>query len=139
MAKKKTEAAASTTTTKKLSPAQQKVKDYLDNRAAEDKLFAKTYAKKNKSFDRCWSFIIDEMRKKASNNVAVGTDDEVFGLAVHYYDEDDLAIDKKPSSTVEKTTKSAKVTIPDGTDMPEIPDIDVDFDPNSVDFDFDLF
>ncbi len=63
------------------------IKAYLDKRAQEDSLFAQSYAKEGKSIEECCNFIIQEVKKM---NVAGLADDEVFGLAVHYYDEDDL-------------------------------------------------
>lgn len=41
------------------------IKDYLDQRAKTDKLFAKSYNKKGKSLDECCNYIIGEVQKKA--------------------------------------------------------------------------
>lgn len=51
--------------------------------------------KPNKSLKKMYEYITSEARKKAHNGCAMLSDDEVFGLAAHYYDEDDLDIDKK--------------------------------------------
>lgn len=70
--------------------AKTKIKNYLDERAKNDELFAKAYAKPNKSIDECYKYVLGEARKKGT---AVGmTAEEVFGLAVHYYDEDNIKI-----------------------------------------------
>lgn len=70
--------------------AKTKIKNYLDERAKNDELFAKAYAKPNKSIDECYKYILGEARKKGT---AVGmSHEEVYGLAVHYYDEDDIKI-----------------------------------------------
>lgn len=67
------------------------IKSYLDRRAEQDELFAKTYAKEGKTLDECCNYIIGKARKMAGRgNAVVMTDDEVYGLAVHYYDEDVL-------------------------------------------------
>lgn len=72
---------------KKLNPFQQAIKKYLDERAANDELFAVTYAKENKSIEECCNYVM----KCAKDGGRQGyTDDEVFGWAVHYYDEDDI-------------------------------------------------
>ncbi len=63
------------------------IKAELDRRAAADELFAKSYAKENKSLDECCNFILGQVRKM---NVQGLSDEEVYSLAVHYYDEDDL-------------------------------------------------
>ncbi|SRR5699024_113520 len=66
------------------------IKKYLDQRAVDDKLFAATYAKPGKSVDDCCRYILGEARKRGTE--VVMKDDEVFGLAVHYYDEDNVKI-----------------------------------------------
>ena len=73
------------------------IKAYLDDRAKNDELFAKSYAKENKNIDECFEYVIGEVRKKG--NAVYMTDAEVFGLAVHYYDEDDIKINKLPKGT----------------------------------------
>lgn len=40
------------------------IKEYLDKRASEDELFAKDYAKENKSIKECCRFIMNQARKK---------------------------------------------------------------------------
>lgn len=74
--------------------AQDAIKAYLDNRAATDPLFAASYAKPAKSIDECFRYILGEARKRG--NAVCMTDEEVFGLAVHYYDEDDIKIAPAP-------------------------------------------
>ena len=63
------------------------IKAYLDQRAQSDPLFATSYQKAAKSIDECCNYIVQEVQKMHVNGLA---DDEVFGLAVHYYDEDNL-------------------------------------------------
>ena len=71
------------------------IKAYLDKRAKEDRLFAASYAKPNKSIDECFDYIIGEVRKKGT--MVYMSDEEVFGMAVHYYDEDDIKVSKLPN------------------------------------------
>lgn len=73
------------------------LRQYLDERAKQDEQFAVTYAKENKNLDECVKYIEQEARKKlakGSQCVAV-KDDEVFGWAIHYYDEDDIVVEPK--------------------------------------------
>lgn len=63
------------------------IKAYLDQRAQSDPLFATSYQKEGKNIDECCNYIIQEVQKMKVNGLS---DDEVFGLAIHYYDEDDL-------------------------------------------------
>ena len=63
------------------------IKQYLDKRAAEDELFAVTYKKENKNLDECCNYVMECAKK---GGCAGYSDQEVFGWAVHYYDEDDI-------------------------------------------------
>lgn len=66
---------------------QDTIKAYLDARAQTDELFAISYAKEGKSIEECCNFICQEVKKMKVQGLA---DEEVYSLAVHYYDEDDL-------------------------------------------------
>ena len=72
------------------------IKAYLDKRAQEDVQFAASYAKPNKTIDECFDFIIGEVSKKG--NAVYMSDEEVFGMAVHYYDEDDITVHPLPDN-----------------------------------------
>lgn len=83
---------------KSMNPVKQAIKTYLDNRAKTDELFAVAYAKPNKNIDECFDYIVGEAKKQGGNAVYV-SDEVVFGWAVHYYDEDDIKINKLPADT----------------------------------------
>ena len=68
----------------KNKPFAEAIKSYLDRRAADDPQFAESYANPKKNIIECCDYIVSEVRKQ--NRTAM-TDDEVYGLAVHYYDE----------------------------------------------------
>ena len=70
----------------KAGSPQRKIGEYLMLR--ED--IQENLQKKNKSLAGCISYIIQKAKKQAENNCAFMTDEEVFGLAVHYYDKDEL-------------------------------------------------
>lgn len=63
------------------------IKTYLDKRASEDELFAVTYKKENKNLDECCNYVMKCAKDGGCGGYA---DEEVFGWAVHYYDEDDI-------------------------------------------------
>lgn len=84
------------------------IKIYLDNRAAEDPQFAARYANPKKSIDECCKYITGEAYAKAKNGVAVLSDDAVFCLAVHYYDEENIDIKSTPSART--STSQAKLS-----------------------------
>lgn len=86
------------------------IKDYLDNRAREDSLFAETYKKANKSIKECCRYIISRARKLGGTAVAVD-DATVYGWAVHYYDEDNIKVEAS-SGRVEVAAPAAVVAPP---------------------------
>lgn len=65
----------------------QTIQTYLENRAKSDELFAASYAKPNKNIDECCNFILGEVQKSGCNGFS---DDEIFSMAIHYYDEDGI-------------------------------------------------
>lgn len=67
------------------------IKAYLDKLAAEDYLFAPKYANPKKNINECVDYIIGEVQKSGRQGFA---DEEIFGMAVHYYDEEDLKVKK---------------------------------------------
>ena len=64
------------------------IKTFLDNLAKEDEMFAKSYAKPNKSISECCKYIFQQVEKNRKNNerCVACADEEVYGLAIHYYD-----------------------------------------------------
>lgn len=91
------------------------IQSYLEKKAKEDSLFAVTYAKENKSIDECCDYITGEAIMREGNVVPI-SDDEVFSMAIHYYDEDNIKINKistgcrtsVQSSNVELTEEEKK-------------------------------
>lgn len=73
------------------------INDHLQGLAAKDKLFAETLKKPNKNIDDCINYILNEVQKSGCHGFA---DEEIFGMAVHYYDEDDLKPGKKVNAKV---------------------------------------
>jgi len=68
------------------------IQNYLEQRAQTDALFEWTYTtKENKNIDDCCTYILNEVQKSGCNGFA---DDEIFSMAVHYYDEDTIDIGK---------------------------------------------
>ena len=97
----------------KQNPLKEAIQSYLDERAKVDELFAVAYKKKNKNIDECFAYIMGEALKESSPVVpgveGCGMDnDVVYGMAVHYYDEDDIKVNKLPSNV----RASASTTTP---------------------------
>ena len=65
------------------------ISDYLNLRAATDPLFAPNLAKPHKNIEDCITYILKQVQQSACNGFE---DDEIYSMAVHYYDEDDLEV-----------------------------------------------
>ncbi len=92
------------------------IQTYLENRAKTDSLFAETYRKANKSIEECIKYIYSQARKLAKGGNAVGVDEStVYGWAVHYYDEDDIKVDK----VKERVEVVAPAAEPSRTEQPK--------------------
>lgn len=99
----------------KQNPLKEAIHSYLDERAKVDELFAVAYKKKNKNIDECFAYIMGEALKESSPVVpgveGCGMDnDVVYGMAVHYYDEDNIKINKLPANV--KASASVPETKP---------------------------
>lgn len=70
---------------------------YLVQRAASDELFAEKYANPQKSIDDCVTYILNTVQKSGCNGFA---DDEIYSMAVHYYDEDNIEVGKSINANV---------------------------------------
>ena len=87
---------------------QRVIKEFLDKRAAEDKLFAKDYQNPEKSIEKCCDFIISEVKKSRRQGFA---DEEIFGMAVHYYNEDNLKYSKHQCTVVVNLSDQTKESL----------------------------
>lgn len=90
---------------------QNTIKEYLEKRASEDSLFATTYSKENKNIEECCAYITSQAKKQASSGCAAISDDVVFGWAVHYYDEDDIKVEKSSNTRSEVKTSAPKAEV----------------------------
>ena len=62
---------------------------FLEQRAAEDALFAKNYCNPAKNMDDCVTYILNYVQKSGCNGFSDG---EIYGQAVHYYDENEIEV-----------------------------------------------
>ncbi|WP_177764069.1 PcfK-like family protein [Flavobacterium sp. I3-2] len=73
------------------------IQDYLNSQTEKDELFAKSLSKENKNIDDCITYILNQVKASGCNGF---TDEEVFQMAMHYYDEDELEIGKPINARV---------------------------------------
>lgn len=71
--------------------------------------------KENKSLRECFDYVLIELSKKSQKENGVGylagDDEEIYALAVHYYDEDDIKVGKKNFKTNADGTANLKNTL----------------------------
>lgn len=65
------------------------ISEYLNLRAATDPLFALKLMKPHKNIEGCITYILRQVQQSGCNGFE---DDEIYSMAVHYYDEDDLDV-----------------------------------------------
>lgn len=68
-------------------PFKETIQAHLQEVAQTDKLFAETLKKPNKTIDGCINYIYSEVKKTGRCG---WKDEEVFNMAIHYYDEDSI-------------------------------------------------
>ena len=78
-------------------PFKEAIKGYLEQLASHDDLFAKTLEKPNKNIDDCATYILNTVKKSGRQGFA---DDEIYSMAIHYYDEDTIVVGEKISARV---------------------------------------
>lgn len=67
------------------------ISEKLQEMANTDPLFTKSLQKENKNIDDCIIYLLNQVQKSGCNGF---TDDEIFGMAAHYYDEDGIEVGK---------------------------------------------
>ena len=65
------------------------ISEYLNLRAATDPLFAPKLKKPHKNIEDCITYILKQVQQSGCNGFE---DDEIYPMAVHYYDEDNLEV-----------------------------------------------
>lgn len=76
---------------------QEQIKAYLDKQAENDSQFKKKYEDPKKSIEDCCTYILNQVQKA---KVIGWADEEIFGMAMHYYDEEEIEVGKKISARV---------------------------------------
>ena len=89
---------------KNTNPAIKIIADYLKTR---DDLKEKLENPK-KSLKEMFDYIMSQAKQQASGGCACLSDDVVFGMAVHYYDEDDIKFSKVSGTVATTSSTSSK-------------------------------
>lgn len=83
------------------------IQQHLESVASTDPLFAETLKKENKNIDDCVNYILTTVQASGCNGF---TDDEIFGMAIHYYDEDDIKVGTTPAGMRYVVNHKAELT-----------------------------
>lgn len=70
---------------------------HLTEIAKNDPLFNKSFQKESKNIDDCIKYILNTVKNSGCNGFS---DDEVFNMAMHYYDEDDIKVGSEVSARI---------------------------------------
>lgn len=73
------------------------IKSHLDKLAEESPLFGQTYANPDKNIDDCITYILNQVQKSGLKGFPA---EQIYALAIHYYDEADIEIGKPINATV---------------------------------------
>lgn len=65
------------------------IENKMNELAAADEKLAASLNKAGKNIDDCITYILNCVQKSGCNGF---TDDEIFGMAMHYYDEDEIDV-----------------------------------------------
>ena len=85
------------------------VKAYLDERAESDALFAASYAKEGKNLEDCITYIINQVK---ASGCCGWERNEIFGLAVHFFDQDDIEVGERIDCTIVVLPSSRSISRP---------------------------
>lgn len=80
---------ASNNTYKGTSAFTDTIRQYLEQRAENDALFAVKFANPSKSVEECVTYIINDVYKSGCNGFE---NEEIFGKAIHYYEENEIEV-----------------------------------------------
>lgn len=67
------------------------IQAYLEKMAESDEAFLEKYTSDKKNIDDCCTYILNQVQKSGQHGF---TDPEIFGMAVHYYDEENIDVGK---------------------------------------------
>lgn len=73
------------------------IAEYLNQRAMTDPLFAPNLQKPHKNIEDCIIYILKQVQQSGCCGFE---DDEIYSMAVHYYDEDDLEVGSRIACNV---------------------------------------
>ena len=110
---------------------------YLESNASE--VLVQKINSGDKTLTQCWNYIVSEARKQAQNGCACIADSEVYGWAIHFFEEDSISgadfnnkkakvktvtPDTKPCEPYEERSEKTDVDVPKPKKPKKAPVID---------------
>lgn len=110
---------------------------YLNENASD--VLAEKINAGNKTLTQCWNYIVSQAKEQATNGCACIADSEVYGWAIHFFEEDGIDGSKfnkkaavktatskdKPNETYEETAeKTADMVAPKPKRSKKLPAVD---------------
>ena len=80
-----------------MTPFKKAIQDFLRKTAINDSEFKKHLVNPEKNIDDCLTYILNTVRKSGRQGFS---DDEIFGFALHYYEEENVKIGNKVQAKV---------------------------------------
>jgi PcfK-like protein len=93
----------------------QVIESHLKTLANSDKLFYPKFSNPEKNIDDCITYILNTVKKSGCNGFA---DDEIFSMAIHYYDEESIEVGKPVKAKVIVNHSSGPVEQPKQKEIP---------------------
>jgi len=105
----------------------QKVLNYVKSQAEIDNKLADRILLDTKTADKMWDYIVAQARKLAINNSAMVEDDTVYGWALHYFIEEDKAVEtKETKAPVEEDDESCEACETPSVKKPDVEQLSLD-------------
>lgn len=71
--------------------------DYISKEANTDPLFKEKFENPKKNIEDCCTYILNQVKKSGQNGFA---DAEIYGMAIHYYQEENVEVGGKINANV---------------------------------------
>lgn len=126
------------------------IQKYLEDFASKDEAFAAKFANEKKSIDGCIKYIENKVIEKRKNNekCLAFEGSEIYGIALHYYDEEDVEVKQtdvkvevacSPSPETTAKKRSSRKKKADEAKVVDLNGLAVTIDSDDTDIEFPMF
>lgn len=86
------------------------IKNYIEERIKTDETLKNKVESSNKTYQGCSNYIIKIVKEKQKGNIGVLSDEECYGLMVHYFIEDSIEEEKEKQNNISVAHSSTPIT-----------------------------